>query len=375
MIDVSKLEVGGVYSYKELCELTGAEYKRGKSRSLQMNGFGEDGFARFMKLEKIKYGKYMVKEIYETPLLVQNRIQSGNSSIYFKYIELIILKYLSKKYGTKEVIFSRRKLWLMLGMINEKYNRVDKTSLLRLGNNIVTEDDIEKFYLRCNSKLNYILKKALENLSKRRLIDYEERTIICKSYNNKHEHVVANIDEREQIIQIEFDVLQEFKCEDLNAIAYKRLTQKYYNRVKQIIFDNFRWEYYYKAYSIAFNHANINKTIPRIEETLDNAIKKLNSNIIKGLNKEADTIYKRELKKYNDLMEELGNHPENEEAWRKLRYTNKPSDTYIIAQNLLAAELIGITDNEPMNMMFDMTLLHANTDDDMELNELFNINE
>lgn len=78
MIDMSKIEVGQVYSYKKLCELTGTEYKQGKSQQLHIEGMGEDGFARFMKLEKVGYGKYQVKEIYETPYDIIDKRKYGN---------------------------------------------------------------------------------------------------------------------------------------------------------------------------------------------------------------------------------------------------------------------------------------------------------
>ena len=370
-IDVSKLEVGQVYSYKQLCELTGAEYKKGKNQALHIQSLKEDGFARFIKVEKIGYGKYLLQEIYDKPLEIQNRRQAGNASVYFKFIELIILKYLSKKYGIKEVVFSRRKLWLLLGMINENYRKLDKDKLMRLTNNIVTEEDIDDFYLRSNSKLNRILKTALDNLAKRKLIDYEERTIICKDDGRRYHHVIADNNEREQILAVEFETLQEFNCNNINEIVYKKLSQQYYCRIKEIINDEWDWKYYYKAYSIIFNHENIEKSIPRIEKTLDEAINELNHNIVMALNKEAETTYKRKVEKYYNLIEES---EFNSMLLFKLEYIKKPHDNYVIAQQMLANELINISKEDPIDNMFDITLIQADIDDDIELDELFNEN-
>ena len=94
----------------------------------------EYSFARFIKLEKVGRGKYLLNEIYESPIEVKNLRTAGNSSIYLKYIELLVLKYLSKNYGSNEVIFSRRKLWLLLGMINNNYHRINNYDLLKMGN-------------------------------------------------------------------------------------------------------------------------------------------------------------------------------------------------------------------------------------------------
>jgi len=349
--------------------LTGAEYKKGKSQSLHINSLKEDGFARFMDIVKIGYGKYLVQEIYETPLEIQNRKQSGNAAVYFQFIELIILKYLSKKYDNKEVVFSRRKLWLLLGMINEKYRRIDKYELIKISKNIVTEEDIDNFYMRCNSKLNRILKTALENLSKRKLINYEERTIICVNNNGRYEHIIADIDERKLILDIEFETLQEFNCPDIDAVVYRKLTQKYYNRIKGIIKEEYNWEYYYKAYSIVFNHVNIQKTIPRIERTFDEAISELNTNIVNALNKEARTTYKREIKKYNDMLEDMKYEPVPLFIFNN---THKPHDNYIIAQEILANELVNINKEDSVDCMYDMTLIQTDIDDDIELDNIFN---
>ena len=354
-----------------MCDLTGAKYRKGKNQKIHIESLKEDGFARFFKVEKIGYGKYLLEEIYDTPLGIQNRKQAGNAAVYLKFIELIVMKYLSKKYGEKEAIFSRRKLLLLLGMINENYRKIKKQELIKLGNNIVTESDIDDFYLRSNSKLNGILKRALDNLARRKLIDYEERTIICKKNGGYHTHIMADNDEREKLLAIEYETLQEFNCSDMRIIAIKGLSQQYYDRIKEIIKKEYGWEYYYKAYSIVFNHDNICKSIPRIERTLADAISELNSNIVDALNTEAETTYNRKIKKYNDLLEELEYNPA---AWFKLDYIKKPHDNYIIAQKLLADELINISREDPIDAAFDITLIQADVDDDIEPNELFNDN-
>ena len=369
-IDVSKLQVGQVYSYKQLCELTGAEYKKGSSQKTHLQGFNEDGFSRFMKLEKVARGKHLIKEIYDEPLPIVNGRLLGNSSVYFKFIELIVLRYLSKKYDDNEVIFSRRKLWLLLGMINENYRKIKKANLIALsGGELITSEDIDSFYLRCNSKLNKILTTALTNLSKRKLVDFEERTVICKLKNGYHTHEVATKEEREKIISLEYDILQEFGCEDTGEIVYKKLAKKYYERVSEIVKSKYKWEYYYKAYSIVFNHKNIERSIPRLEKSLDEAIRELNNQIVNALNKEANTTYNREVKKYNEIFEQAEDNPAD---LRKLSYVKMPRANYILAQKILANELINIScEDEQPDAMFDITLIKDDLDDEEELDNIF----
>lgn len=79
-MDVSKLQVGQVYSYKQLCELTGAEYKRGAGKTYQLEKFCETGFQRFFNFEKVARGKYEILEIYDEPLPIEDKRREGNAS-------------------------------------------------------------------------------------------------------------------------------------------------------------------------------------------------------------------------------------------------------------------------------------------------------
>ena len=320
--------------------MTGAEYKKGKARTLQMTNLSEGSLARFIKLEKVGYGKFLLQEIYEEPLAVMNKRTLGNSSVYLKYIELIILKYLSDEFDNSEVIFSKRKLWLLLGMINKNYRKIDNEKLLELGKDVITISDINSFYLRCNCKLNRILKTALDNLSRRKLIDYEERTIIHKTLKFRSKCVVATPEEREEIISIEYDVLHKFKCENISQIFVKKLAKSFYECVNREIKTRYNWDYYYKGYSIVFNHENIENTIPTLEKNVEDAIQELNGKIIQALNKEADAIYERQMKKYNEILIESAYHPV---ALNKFAYLDVPHDRYTLAQRILAEELIDIS--------------------------------
>ena len=68
-----------MYTYKQLCDLTGAEYRRGKGQELHIQSLKEDGLARFLNIEKIGRSKYLIKEIYEAPLEIFDRRSLGNA--------------------------------------------------------------------------------------------------------------------------------------------------------------------------------------------------------------------------------------------------------------------------------------------------------
>lgn len=86
-IDVSKLYIGMVIkNYKELCNILGQEIKDGKSKKLQL-----ENFKRYFDFEKSGQ-KFIITDIYDTPLTKEDRRRLGNNSIYVKNIELILLQ-------------------------------------------------------------------------------------------------------------------------------------------------------------------------------------------------------------------------------------------------------------------------------------------
>lgn len=305
---------------------------------------------------------------------VQDRKSGGNSAIYLKYIELIILKYLSTKYDTEEVLFSRRKLWLSLGMINNNYRKVENEKILKCYPDVITVDEINSFYIRVNSRLNKILKTALDNLAKRKLINYEERTIICKQVNGCYSHKQADTAEREKITNLEYKILHELGCETISDVVINsKRSSIYYSKIDNIIKSKYNWEYYYKAYSIVFNHDNIRKTIPRVEESLDDAIHHLNQNIIEALNREAEKIYEKKVAEYNAIFDEIICNPA---AIRKLTYIEPPNKNYLIAQKILTNELVNVSYGEPkpaepIDILRICRDFNCTIEDINELNNLF----
>lgn len=68
-----------------MCELIGAEYKRGNGKTCQLERFGEGGFQRFFNFEKVGRGKYEVLEIYDEPLPVEDERHKGNARGIIKF--------------------------------------------------------------------------------------------------------------------------------------------------------------------------------------------------------------------------------------------------------------------------------------------------
>lgn len=170
-IDISKLEIGmTVKNYKMLCELLGQEVKSGKSKKYQL-----EDFARYFEWEKSGQ-KFIISDIYDTPLTKEDKRKLGNNSIYVQCIEVILLQYLSKQEGYTRT-FTKRNWWEMLGMASHKYGRTPENKLKNLDYRI-TSWEVRHFYQRCNKKLEQILFSALNSLKNRKLITYEIQTVI-----------------------------------------------------------------------------------------------------------------------------------------------------------------------------------------------------
>lgn len=200
-IDISKLEIGmTVKNYKMLCELLGQEVKSGKSKKYQL-----EDFARYFEWEKSGQ-KFIISDIYDTPLTKEDKRKLGNNSIYVQCIEVILLQYLSKQEGYTRT-FTKRNWWEMLGMASNKYGRTPENKLKNLDYRI-TSWEVRHFYQRCNKKLEQILFSALKSLKNRKLITYEIQTVIVtKDKRGKEQYFEATDLQKKQILEVERHIL------------------------------------------------------------------------------------------------------------------------------------------------------------------------
>jgi len=340
--------------------LTGAEYKKGAGKTYQLEKFGATGFQRFFSFEKIGRGKYEIFEIYDEPLPIEDDRHKGNRQIYTHYIELVLMNYLSKK-GTHVETLTTQNLWNLLGMVNEKYNKRDRDEYLISNNKEITSFEINNFYLRSDNKLRQILISALSNLRNRRLIDWQIQTVICKEKNNKEEWFVANDEEIKLILETEYKILHQMGFEDIYHVKRSFKTNEFYKNVEEILYKKKQWKNYYKRYKIIFNADNIRESIPDVEAGLNKAL--LNAKIILFLNNEAEELYDKKLKEYD---QNLGKALDTNGDVNKALHAFKYPMNYVIAQRLLADELI-YTNDYSKGVIYKMIDEESNK----ELDEVF----
>lgn len=138
------------------------------------------------------------------PLSKQDGRQDRN--IYVQYIEVILIKILSKQKNSQEPFyFTTNQLWKLLGMINNDYKNISLDNLNdRITDYEVTSFDLKKFYQRCNQRLRDILFSSLNRLEDRALIKYEIETVIVLYDDNGEKNLLpANDKQKKQILKAE----------------------------------------------------------------------------------------------------------------------------------------------------------------------------
>lgn len=337
-IDTSKLTIGmTVKNYKVLCELLGEPVLFGNSRKAQLNTF-----KCYFDWEKSGQ-KFIITDIYDTPLTKEDKRRLGNNSIYVQCIEVILLQYLSKQEGYTRT-FTKRNWWEMLGIVNHKYGRTSEKQLKDL-DYTVTAWEVRHFYQRCNKKLEQILFSALNSLKNRKLITYEIQTVIVQTdKRGNQEYFEADDCQKKQILEIERHVLH-------NIMGYEKMFQvfinfqqvEFYQKVNDLLYEKYGWHYYFKQIKVIYTPEGIKEALPKLEIKLQREL--LNKKVVDYLNTNAKEIYENNKASYQQQVRNLINEywgekssitePKSGKMWN-------PPDTYLTAQSILTDELIKI---------------------------------
>ena len=356
-IDTSKLEIGmTVKNYKVLCQLLGQDVKDGKSKKYQL-----EDFARYFDWEKSGQ-KFIISDIYDTPLTKEDKRKLGNNSIYVQCIEVILLQYLSKQEGYTRT-FTKRNWWEMLGIVNHKYGRTSENQLKNL-DYTVTSWEVRHFYQRCNKKLEQILFSALNSLKNRKLITYEIQTVIVATdKRGKEQYFEADDLQKKQILEVERHVLH-------NIMGYEKMFQvfirfqqaEFYQKVNDLLYQQYGWNHYFKQIKVIYTSDGVREALPELEMKLQKEL--LNKKVISYLNSNAKDLYEKNKAEYQQQVKNLiseywGDVPRIETKRGKMW---NPPDTYLDAQSILTDELIKIGHKDRTFSMEDF--IESNSDID-----------
>lgn len=317
-VDITNLEAGMFLpkGYRELCALVNEKPLKSGSNSYKAQ---LKRWARYFKMEKGRGRSLVILDIYDEPLPVDDGRKNGNRNIYLKYIETILLKYIYYRQG--QVCYTtRNQLWLLLGMINNNYKKIPlKILKAEIEYCDVTEWELNKFYMRCNTRLNTILFSALNNLQNRSLIAFETQIMIVVPDPEKKglsKHYVADENEIRKILAVERNILNVMGYESRNHAACCMKLSEFYEKVNQRLFELYGWERKYERLKIIFNESDIKDAITKNEYELQKMY--LNEIIIDAIDKNAQTVVDNRMKKA--LLE----YDEYLEAWRENNWGRPP---------------------------------------------------
>lgn len=248
------LNEGQVFkNYKDLCNYLKQPIATGKSKQYQLERF--ENYFEFHR----EGHKYIIDNVYSEPLT------SFSKGTYSNLIQKLLLDYMARIYietDNKSILVSKNRLYQALYMINNNYQKY-KHNYNELSDTLnVTMLDIKEFYMSIDNKYNGIIKTALNDLRKKRIIDYNISKVIVYSNddNRAWTHKVASEFERDYILEIEYGILKEIGCKDIIEVILKDKYAIFITKVLSIIngdinnitYEYTRIEYYYNAYDIVF---------------------------------------------------------------------------------------------------------------------------
>lgn len=381
-IDISRLESGIVVkNYKEMCEILDEDICGGDSKKAQLKEW-----ARYFAWEK-KGQKFIILDIYDEPLPKDDGRQ--NKNIYVQYIQVILMKILSKQRNTKDPFYiTTNQLWRLLGMINNNYKNI---SLDDLNNMItdyeVTSFDMKKFYQRCNQRLREILFSSLNKLEDRALIKYEiETVIVFFDEDRKTVYKPANDIQKKKILKAERKALLDMGLESKQHAYAKFKETEFFERVNAYLHEWYGWEYTFNRIKINYNKSDVLETVYSDEAKLRSDFEEmklqrlgLNDRVVEALyknaqimaenrHKKADQEYQEAIEKYKSEYMVIGDIPESFLPAKSDLHIFDYLPYFVELQNRLTDELICI--RKPQERK---TIIEFNDADSKELDKLFKL--
>ena len=365
ILNISALTEGLVVkNYKEMCGLLGCEINTGNSKKSQLKNW-----KRYFNYEKSGQ-KFIITEIYDTPFPSEDarKLKEG---LYVKYIELLLLKYLSSCEGYQTKI-TKSKLYQILGLTNVNYYQLKssdnsyeianiKNTIKKNCDTLITEFDIHHFQQRAEAKLNKILYTALDSMSKRFLIKYHTEYILrvhCEDDKSGYELKVASPQQVSLILEAQHRILDSMRYENITQVALRYKLKEFNERVDDYLSEHYGWLGVFSQLSIIYIN-DIGREIPLKAEEIQKLApsvqrKQLNQIVVKSLNQQAHDKYYKNYNKVLDLMIEDSERREfgikEEDSPKFFQYY----PTYIEAQLELADYLIDISKNSKTDQFSKM---------------------
>lgn len=296
-IDTTKLRIGQIFkSYKSMCNEFGQDVLFGNSKEAQLKEW-----RRY--IEWVKDGqKIIITDIYDTPLDRNDGRVTNGTQKYQQYIEDILLAYMDSEMHNNnasnyidgcndyQFVFTLNGLALLCNMVNKRYveKNIDKV-LIDAGYSVL---NIKDFFSRTELKFSLIINNALQNMEKRKIINYNKVLII--EQNGKQR--VATVHDENDYLNMEKLALNKMKYNSIIEVFLYNKTKEYYSVVDKIVKKHLGWDKCYKAYVINLNNRSIDLEKAYLEQTNQTSKLELNHRLTEFFNKQAKNKYLKSCK-------------------------------------------------------------------------------
>lgn len=276
-------------NYKELCGFMGWETTRGNYMKARLKEL--DSLCKWYR----QGNKMVIEIVYE----LRKPKEDGRfkNSTYLNPVEAILLFALKEK-ENPEVYFSNSKMYKLLGMFNSKFEELNYGDTNAMVEELLVDYLTAKsFKINSKAEANRIIKRALNSMKDRRVIDYTNSKIIV-SYEGKHR--VATSEESKILLKLEKEVLDELNCYSYSQMEFKNLTYKYYNLLKKKIESSELkdFQYSYEGFCV-ISHNKI------VSDEIDRQCKDVNFKMLNGLF--VDKMKSVAISRHNKALKKLGN--------------------------------------------------------------------
>lgn len=271
-------------NYKDLCNHLGWEISAGNVKKKQMKEL--DLICRFSK----NGNKFIIEEIYEDR--ADAEFKKACRVKYMDNLENIIMGYLLLKGDGRKCISSKSNFMKEVGLINANFNLCKeyqfKTAQL-LGVDIRTVSE----YFNLNTKsLKADLERAMKNLSKMKLIDYNMVTLLCKyeklndidryvfeenkdekgnkisktyiTHDGVEKFTVATDEERDILLMAGREALEVLGFKDISEVYAKGQANLYYKIIEGFVRHKIQnYKFSYEGYDIIYREEIIKQELSR----------------------------------------------------------------------------------------------------------------
>lgn len=359
------IEVGMEFkSYRALCQHFNEPFKNGNAKKAQLKEW-----ARYFDYRK-DGNKFIITEVFDEPLdKYDARTFNSGGSIYTNDLQTLIMGLIHIK-GKEDdycLKFTRNQLMRELGLVNSTYAYGKQFKYGLSEHSGVSVDIVDDFYQITDGNLKSMLETALNQLTKKSLIDWSPiYTLKLKQYQIEDEEEgtyfelendeiirEANDNEVSEILTIQSHLLDKYKCKNLAEVIYKGLSKQFFEEATEMLNQvlSYEIEYYYKEYKIIYTSKGIEyklKEIPRDE--LESVMCRLNNNIknnllVNSMKREEESKQVIDDRLTDDLKEQLELKLEVIENLVSKKHTVRSNENYHKSNE----KLIDITMERDMN--------------------------